>query len=307
MKVLVAGGGAFGREHLRTLAALEVECAVADLRPEALAALRAEFALADVDTDMLSLVKRFRPDGIVVATPAASHEALATEALRQGIPVLVEKPLADATQAAERLCEAAKRSSAFLQPGHILRFSAGHQALLGILKRGEIGKLLRFSSRRYRDSSHAGRYPDVDPVLMTLIHDIDLALWFDGGPPRKVEAHRRPPGQADSLTTVFVQSASGAEWLLSTAWLHSGPHCPPDRVEIIGTSGSAELEVGSHIDLFGAEPRRVGLGDDDPLITELRCFLEGVRDGRSHSPVSPEEALSGLRLAEAIVAEIGRR
>ena len=36
------------------------------------------------------------------------------------------------------------------------------------------------NSRRYRDDSHAVRYPDDDPVLMTLIHDIDIAQWVTG-------------------------------------------------------------------------------------------------------------------------------
>jgi len=165
-------------------------------------------------------------------------------------------------------------------------------------------RLLRFSSRRYRDANHAIRYRDVDPVLMTLIHDIDLALWFDGSVPKSISARRRPVAGAASLTTVSVEAESGAEWLLSTAWIHPGPDCPPDRVEIIGTAGSAELEVGRHIDLFGADSRRMITPEDDPLLTELRCFLDGVRDGRSHSPVTPEEALAGLRLAEAVMADL---
>ncbi len=284
-----------------------VESALAEPRPEAREAAAANFALADADADALALIDRFRPDGIVVATPANAHEALAIEALRRNIPVLVEKPVADNSKAAARLCEAAGKSRAFLQPGHILRFSAGHRALRDVLAAGAIGHQLRFSSRRYRDRSHAERYPDIDPVLMTLVHDIDLALWFDPGEPVAVSARRGPPGTAASLTTAHVVSASGVEWLLSTAWVHPGPNCPPDRVEIFCTDGSAELEVGSHIDVFGPTPRRIDLArDDDPLRTELECFVAGVRAGKSQSPVSPGEALAGLELAERIMEALRR-
>lgn len=279
-----------------------IERAVAEVRPEARAAAVAEFVLADSDAHSLVLIDRFRPDGIVVATPANAHEALATEALRLGIPVLVEKPVAENSAAVARLCAAAAGSRAFLQPGHILRFSAGHRALRDVLAGGAIGRLLRFSSRRYRDRSHAERYPDIDPVLMTLVHDIDLALWFDPSLPVAVSARRNPLGTAASLTTAHVESAAGVEWLLSTAWVHPGPDCPPDRVEIFGTEGSAELEVGSHIDVFGPTHRRIELArDDDPLRTELECFVEGIRAGKSQSPVSPDEALTGLQLAERIM------
>ncbi len=88
---MVAGGGAFGKEHLTTLAAMGgVALAVAETRADELARLAAMFALADRDADGFALLERFAPDGVVVATPAAVHAPLAARALERGIPVLVD-------------------------------------------------------------------------------------------------------------------------------------------------------------------------------------------------------------------------
>lgn len=308
MKILVAGGGAFGKEHLKTLTAIGgLTLAVAEPRHDELAALRRTFGLMDGDADAFALLERFQPDGIVVATPAKAHAPLATAALERAIPVLVEKPVAPDAATMRLLVDAAAASRAFLLPGHILRFSSAHRRLRDILAGGEIGTLLQFNSRRYRDASHAERYTDVDPVLMTMIHDIDLALWFSGAPAVSADAFRRPAGTARSITTAQLHTSSGATWQLSTAWLHPGPDCPPDRVEIVGTKGSAELAVGSHIDIYGAECRRIPLEDiDDPLRAELDCFLQSIRSGTSSAPVGPQDAYEGLLAAEMVVEALSR-
>ncbi|CAM5292863.1 Inositol 2-dehydrogenase [Aquamicrobium terrae] len=303
---MVAGGGAFGKEHLTTLAAMGgVALAVAETRADELARLAAMFALADRDADGFALLERFAPDGVIVATPAAAHAPLAARALERGIPVLVEKPVAPDAATMRGLCDLAASSRAFLQPGHILRFSAGHRQLLDVLRQGEIGELAGFSSRRHRDASHAARYRDIDPVLMTMIHDIDLALWFGGGTVVSARASRQPPGTARSLTQAWLESSTGVAWNLATAWLHPGSVCPPDRVEIVGAAGSAELHAGSHIDIFGRSHRRVAIdAADDPLRAELDCFLAGIRAGTCLAPVSPQDALDGLVAAEMVLAAL---
>lgn len=308
MRILVAGGGAFGKEHLRTLEAIGgLRLAVAESRPAELARLGEAFELADRDEDAFTLVERFKPDGIVIATPAEAHAPLAVAALQRAIPVLVEKPVAPDAATVRRICDAAAASSAFLLPGHILRFSTAHRLLRDVMDSGEIGDLLQFNSRRYRDASHADRYRDIDPVLMTMIHDIDLALWFSGAPALSAQAARSPAGTSQSVTTALLEGASGAVWRLSTAWLHPGPDCPPDRVEIIGTKGSAELEAGGDIVIHGAAVRRIALGrDDDALRRELECFLDGIRSGALHAPVSPRDALDGLVAAEMILEALAR-
>ena len=309
MKVLVAGGGLFGQEHLKTLAAIGgLSVALAEPREAERKRLSAVFGLADADADAFALLERYRPEAVVIATPAEAHASLAIASLDKAIPVLVEKPVAPDAVTMRRLCAVADASSAFLLPGHILRFSSQHRQLRDVLAGGRIGDLVQFSSRRYRDAGHATRYRDVDPVLMTMIHDIDLALWFSGAPAAGVASVvRRPAGITRSVTTACLETASGIAWQLSTAWLHPGADCPPDRVEILGTEGSAELFVGSHLEIYTTARDRLELdADDDPLRTELECFLAAIRSGSRHLPVTPRDALDGITAAEAVLAGLGK-
>jgi hypothetical protein len=48
-----------------------------------------------------------------------------------------------------------------------------------------------------RDDSHAVRYPDDDPVLMTLIHDIDIAQWVTGSDFHSIVARRSEASATD--------------------------------------------------------------------------------------------------------------
>jgi predicted dehydrogenase len=77
-------------------------------------------------------------------------------------------------------------------------------------------------------------------------------------------------------------------------------------VELIGTAGSVELEVGRGIELYTGEGHRHIPSDasDDPLRTELETFLAGIRAGRSVAPVTPDDALQGIVAAERIVAAL---
>ena len=172
-----------------------------------------------------------------------------------------------------------------------------------IVTSGEIGTLCYINARRYRDSAHVAAYGDIDPVLMTMIHDIDLALWCDGTTAASAVAWR---SDAASMTAAQLTSHSGACWDLRTGWLHPGIP-PEDRLEVMGTNGSVELVAGSQLMIHAAESRRIYTDSDpDPLQAELACFIASIQVGRLLAPVTARDALDGLRAAEMIIAALER-
>lgn len=309
IRLALAGAGAFGQEHLRALSTIaDVEIAgIADVNEAAAQQAAERYGVAAWDTDAPALLGRTKPDGLIVATPGHAHVPLATAALEAGIPVLVEKPVGLTAAEARFLAHVESSSAGFVLPGHVLRFSEPHRTVADMVRSGEIGRILSVSSRRYRDDSHAAHYPDVDPVLMTMIHDIDLALWMTGAGAGELLAVRAPAGAQRSQTVMVARGSAGAAWHLATAWTFPGQTVPPDRIEIVGERGGIDFETGAHIRQYGALARSIDLSGapaDDPLRTELSYFVDCIRRGDRPTAVTLDDAVMGLDVAEAVMASL---
>jgi predicted dehydrogenase len=305
LRVLLAGLGAFGKEHLSRLTERsDVEVVgVADTNPAALEPIRARLGVAECLIDPLRMIDAIEADAIIVATPAVSHVEVSVRALNRNLCVLLEKPVAPSGSAAVPLLEAARDSAGFIMPAHVLRFSQDHIRMVETVRSGRIGEVLYVNSRRYRDDSHAVRYPNDDPVLMTMIHDIDIAQWVTGSDFHSIVARRSEGVGYRSMTAVSATSATGVICDLRSTWTFTDGELPPDRVEVVGDRGSVELTVGAGVEVY-AEGRRTHdpeADEDDPLQNEHDHFLACVRD-RSQTPaLTLSQALVGLTLANAAI------
>ena len=161
LRVLLAGLGAFGKEHLSRLSERsDVKVVgVADTNPAVLEPIRARLGVAECLTDPLRLIDVVEADAIIVATPAVSHIEISVRALSRNLSVLLEKPVAPSASSAVPLLAAAHSATGFIMPGHVLRFSQDHLRMVETVRSGRIGEVIYVNSRRYRDDSHAVRYP----------------------------------------------------------------------------------------------------------------------------------------------------
>ena len=122
-----------------------------------------------------------RCDGVSIVTPTVTHFQLAAEALRAGKGVLVEKPITNDHESAEKLVELAKERNLPLQVGHIERFNPAYSYLK------EVARKPRFIES-HRLSTFPGRSVDVGVVLDLMIHDLDIVLAFVQSPVVSVDA-----------------------------------------------------------------------------------------------------------------------
>lgn len=309
LSIAVAGAGSFGREHLAALARRDdvAIAGVADINREAAEAASQRFGAERTFTDSVAMLDALGLDGLVVATPGHTHVALATAALERNIPVLLEKPVGMHAADADLLIAAEAKSSAFALPGHILRFSAPYRRVVAIAQSGELGRILSVTGRNHRDEGHSVRYPDIDPVLMTMVHDIDLSLWITGGALQSVIAVRRPERTSRSETLITGWDSAGAMWHISNAWVLPVPEGAPDRVEIVCEKGSVEMDLGVAIRVFGDSPRVIDLRTeppDDMLATEVAAFVSGVKAGTHPGTVTLGDARNGLAAADAILKSL---
>lgn len=108
-----------------------------------------------------------RVDAVSVVVPNALHFEVAEFFLRNGVHVLVEKPMTVTVDEAERLIEIAEREHCVLQVGHLERFNPAIMAL-----KEWLDEPLFIESHRIAPFKPRG--VDVNVVLDLMIHDIDL-------------------------------------------------------------------------------------------------------------------------------------
>jgi predicted dehydrogenase len=217
-----------------------------------------------------------------VVTPEESHHAIATAALKAGLHVICEKPLAaDAAEAWDmvRAAEAAGRHS---QVFFTWRWQPHYRLLADMLAQGAIGQPRRaeltFRGGFVRDRAYHWR---LDPrrakgtIADLGAHMIDLGMWFFG-PVRSVSAEMMTmvdrtgiPGHdlpaANDAATLLVRFANGVDTVMDiSAATPVGDHHMDHRVRIEGTEGVITFdhaflgsESGMHLRLArGTEPFR---------------------------------------------------
>jgi scyllo-inositol 2-dehydrogenase (NADP+) len=151
-------------------------------------AVRAVLPATPVLPDVESLLRLPALDLVVIATPNDLHEHQALVALDAGKAVLVDKPLAPSTVAADRLIQAADRGRCRLSVFHNRRWDSDFLTVRRLLDSGVLGAVHTYEARwnRYRPEvldrwrEHPARAGGVLNDLGT--HLIDQALMLFGTP-----------------------------------------------------------------------------------------------------------------------------
>tara|TARA_Y100000588_G_scaffold280981_1_gene298016 strand:- start:2685 stop:3629 length:945 start_codon:yes stop_codon:yes gene_type:complete len=108
-------------------------------------------------------------DAVSVAVPTTFHRTVAVPILLDGIPMLLEKPVAHSLNDARKIVESATSKGVILQIGHSERFNAGVIRLTQELDEPRFIEV-------HRLGEFVERVSDVDVVTDLMIHDIDIVL-----------------------------------------------------------------------------------------------------------------------------------
>jgi predicted dehydrogenase len=135
------------------------------------------------------------PDAVLVTNPSSLHVDAALAAVRAGCHVFVEKPLSDSIDGVDALIDAAERGRRVGLVGYQLRFHPILRRAKALLEAGAVGRVLaaRFEVGEYLPGWHpyedyrgmyASRRALGGGVILSQIHELDLAYWFFGMPRR---------------------------------------------------------------------------------------------------------------------------
>ncbi|GGD25179.1 Gfo/Idh/MocA family protein [Sinisalibacter lacisalsi] len=218
LRIAIVGAGIIGHTHAATLA---------DVRGVALSAVVDPIAGADVAerhgvplfTDVGALLDAGVADAAIVASPNDTHVPITSALLRAGLPVLLEKPVANSVADGEALIAVAEETGVPVLVGHHRRHNPIIKAAKAAITAGRLGDLVTatVNSTLAKPSSYfdvAWRRGSASggPLSINLIHEIDLLRHF-WGEVAEVRAfasnHHRGFDVEDTAAAILVFASGG--------------------------------------------------------------------------------------------------
>jgi predicted dehydrogenase len=232
----VVGAGAWGKNHVRTVAGLaEAElAAVCDTNPATREKLSRQHPGALVTGSLDELLAHV--DAVVVAAPAATHADLARRCIEAGKPCLVEKPFALSVRDAEAVAAAAAKHKVPVLAGHLLLFHPAVEKLRALIAAGELGKVFYLYGLRL----NLGQVRRDENALWSFgPHDVSVTLYLLNEAPVRVAAQGRcylQPGVED-VVFLTMEFQSGVLAHVQLSWLD------PHKVRKLTVVGSKQMVV----------------------------------------------------------------
>jgi myo-inositol 2-dehydrogenase/D-chiro-inositol 1-dehydrogenase len=307
VRIGLIGAGAVARRHVGVLSALDgVELtAVCDSDPA-----RAEsIAAGAVVYGSWQQLLEHPLEAVFVCTPPAAHAEPAIAAIRRGLAVYVEKPLARAAEDGEAIVAAWRESGGVCAVGYQWR----SLALLGRVRDGLAGAAPGMLISRSVGPTEPGRAASWfgDPaasggILFELgSHDIDLQQAL-AGPAASVQGLSgrglgAGGGALDDAVAVLVRYIAGGLGVISVAWTEQ-QEPPIYELDVLAPEVALHLALDPEFRLAGrAHGETVDEEEGaDPRTTAVTGFLDAARRGDPAAVAcTPEDALGTLRVALA--------
>ena len=256
LRVALVGLGYWGPNYARILAGqvagVELVACV-DRDPQRWQALSRQYPSTQFFASHAEMLEKVKVDAAIVATPAATHRAIAEDLLGAGVHLLVEKPLAATSEDAQAIADAGAAAGRLVMVGHTFLFNPAVRRVKRYIAEGELGRV------HYLSFTRTGLGPirtDVNALWDLAPHDFSmLRYWLDADPVEVVArgASYLHPGIED---VVFVTLRYPRDVLagIHVSWLDP---VKDRKVTIVGD-------------------RRMVVFDDVDPVEKLRVYDKGV-------------------------------
>jgi len=320
IKLAVMGYGVIGKRHAEQVLVhpeFELACIIDPVAPEA------DFKdISEVDVPV---------DAVIIATPSNLHSDNAIAATERGWHMIVEKPVAHDLEAADQIIAAAEKAGVKTLVGHHRRHHASVVALKEMLDSGAIGTVisanLLWLTRKPDDYFDVEwrQGPDGSPVMMNLVHDIDLLRYFLGDVREIVGLHGAHQRGADrnengalalsfdggATATIAFADCAASPWGFERATAES-PAIPATRQDMMFIAGTTGAVSYPSLTLWGGAAdwtemplgKAHEVGDTVPFAAQLDHFAEVIA-GTAEPRITVAEGrktLAATLMAEEVLA-----
>ena len=314
---LVIGSGNIAKRHIsnlqRIFASARVACVSASGR-----VLQVE----DVGENVLRFASiqealATKPDFAIVASPAPWHIEHALLLLEQGVPVLIEKPVADSLERLNGFRDLLIERASVIDVAYNLRYMGSAVTFKTLIDEGRIGALRSVSvdvgqylpdwrpASDYRKNVSARRELG-GGVLLELSHELDYLGWLFGRF-ETVYCSARNTGSLeidveDTVDALLMR----ADGLVANVHMDFLQRAPVRTCKVVGQTGTLVWDIlNNRISLYTTRDEQSVLFDDplydrnDMYLDQLRHFAS-VASGRAQPAVGIADALATLHLIEAM-------
>ena len=253
MRVAVIGRGRWGGNIVRTLATMRDVEIIGESK--------------DID-----VILRQQPAGVLIATPSATHAAVAVRFIEAGVPTFIEKPMATTVADAFRIREAALRFDTPVVVGHVHLYNPAFQAARKLL--AEVGPV---QTVLWEGMNH---HPRIGSSVLWdwLPHGLSMAQSLLDSGPESVQASgvgKAPEFQSANAKFVIA----GVPFVANVSWLSPRRrHC----MTIVGEESLLRFDDTAERKLSLCNSRGTlypSHSQELPLTRELRAFVGAIGGG----------------------------
>jgi predicted dehydrogenase len=268
MKIAFAGAGYIINIHAKAAKAQkDVElAAVVEKYSDKAAALAQKFKIKNQYETVEQMLKSGGVDALVIGTPNFLHAPQAIAALKAGVHVLVEKPMAINAREAEKMMEASAKSGAKLMVAHCWRFD---EDVLWLKKESKkLGRIIRTKGIgvhthwgpagwfTQKQLAGGGALADMG------IHALDTARFLLGDPQpvsvyAKIGTHYKD-FDVDDTGVIIIEWDNDATSYIESGWWQPHADGPEAATQLYGTQGFGQL-FPTQLELPNAKTQKVDI------------------------------------------------
>ena len=315
LRIGIVGGGGMGKVHFANWQAVEGAEVVALCGNAETAALWGVGAYASIP----EMVQAAQLDVVDICTPTFKHHDQVIEALRQGVDVICEKPIALSLADAREMLDTAAEVGKHLYIAQVLQYTKEIQALHALVESQEYGKVLDASFERLsaapRWAADGWLFDRTKSGLLPYdlhIHDLDVIVSLFGKPGSFTVQTCRGRGK-DYAEHLRISYDYGDKHVNGeAAWFNAdSPWTARWRVyfenALVVHDGSSMIAYS-----FDAPPRVFDIKDEVEISTginvppcgwyynELKHFADCIREGKPTPHVTAEQLLTVMEILEEV-------
>jgi predicted dehydrogenase len=242
LNVAVAGLGYWGPNLVRNFAASTKwnVAWIADVNERRLVPMARLYPNTRTTTRFEDLLEDPSVDLVAIATPPALHHEMALKAIAAGKHVLVEKPMAETSEDAREMLDAAAAGNVHLFTDHTFLYAGAVEAMRAGILEGDFGEIYYAESSRV----NLGLFQQSNVIWDLAPHDISILNHVFGEQPEAVACHAmayiHPP--VWDVAFLSLRYGSGRMAQVHLSWLS------PVKVRRMMLSASTRMVVWDDVD-----------------------------------------------------------